>query len=126
VAIYTRVSTEEQASGHSLDTQRDTLCTWAQSQGWAVTGVYEDPGVSGVDARRRPAFQHMVADAEAGGFDAVLVLRYDRFARSTRDSATYRERLEAAGAVLISYAERTDEGPAGFLTRGMHELLAEY
>lgn len=120
VALYTRVSTEEQAAGHSLSTQHDTLAAWADAEGWSIVDVYEDPGASGTNVRHRLAFQRMVQDAERQSFDAVLVLRYDRFARSLRDSAIYRERLAGAGVRVLSYSERTQDGPAGFLTRGMH------
>ena len=47
VALYARVSTEEQArSGLSIDTQLDNLRRWAAERGHVVAGEYVDPGVS--------------------------------------------------------------------------------
>ena len=128
VALYLRVSTHEQAKGHSLDSQRDTLREWAEAEGWSVTAVYADPGASGTTVMGRPDFQRMVADAELGEFDAVMVLKLDRFARSRGDSAVYRSRLERAGVALLSYSEPTDglSRSAALLTNGLHELLAEH
>ena len=96
VALYLRVSTAEQAKGHSLDSQRDTLRDWARAEGWNAVSEYDDPGASGTSVDRRPGFLKMVDDAEAGRFDAVLVLKLDRFARNRGDAAIYRERLERA------------------------------
>ena len=75
VALYGRVSTAEQAQGHSLDSQRNGLMDWAAREGWIVVGIYEDPGASGTTVAGRAGFLRMVADAQARKFDAVLVQR---------------------------------------------------
>ena len=50
VALYIRVSTEEQAkSGYSLPEQLRTLSEYAARQGWEVVEVIEDAGDSGAD-----------------------------------------------------------------------------
>ncbi len=128
VAAYVRVSTAEQARGHSIDSQRDTLRQWAQAEGWTVAAVYEDAGASGTTATGRPKFLRMIEDAADGAFDAVLVLKLDRFARNRGDSAIYRTRLESAGVQLLSYNEKTDglSRAAALLTIGLPELLAEH
>ena len=48
VAIYCRVSTEEQASeGYSITAQLQTLRNYAGLYGWQVVKEYVDEGVSG-------------------------------------------------------------------------------
>ena len=128
VALYLRVSTAEQAQGHSLDSQRNALTAWAAKEGWEVVAVHEDPGASGTSVTGRPGFQRIIADAQAGKFDAILVLKVDRFARNVRDSSVYREVLADCGVRLRSLTEPTleDEGPASFLTQGMFDLQAEF
>ena len=128
VALYLRVSTDEQAKGHPLDSQRDTLREWARAEGWNAVCDYDDPGASGTSVERRLGFLRMIQDAEAGRFDTVLVLKLDRFARNRGDSAIYRKRLERAGVELLSYNERTDglSRSAALLTNGLQELLAEH
>ena len=128
VALYLRVSTDEQAQGHSLDSQHQELTDWARSEGWEVAEVYEDAGASGTTVAGRASFLRMVRDAQAGAFDAILVLRVDRFARSVRDSAVYRELLSDCGVQLKSKTEPTpgDDTPAGFFTNGLFDLSAAY
>ncbi len=128
VALYLRVSTAEQAKGHSLDSQRHTLREWARAEEWSVVSQYEDPGASGTSVDGRPGSQKLIADAEAGRFDAVLVLKLDRFAQNRGDAAIYRKRLGQAGVALLSYNERTDglSPSAAMLSNGMHELIAEH
>ncbi len=126
VALYLRVSTAEQTRGHSLDSQRSLLTDWAKREGWEIVEEYEDPGVTGTTARKRPAFLRMIDDAEYQQFEAVLVLRLDRFARNRIEAPVYREQLASAGVKLLSLQEPTPDGPAGFLMEGMHELLAAY
>ena len=128
VALYLRVSTSEQTKGHSLDSQRTELVAWARSQGWEIAKVYEDAGASGTSVEGRTGFQQMIADAQAGSFDAVLVLKVDRFARSMRDATLYRELLNDHGVQIKS---RTEPGvgertPAGFLMGGMSDLWSEF
>ena len=127
VALCLRVSTTEQTKGHSLDSQRDTLKTWAGREGWIVAAVCEDPGTSGTNAASRPAFHRMVADAQAGKFDAILVLKNDRFARSTRDAPLYREVLADCGVRVLSNSEPTVGGGANaFFMEGISDLNAAY
>lgn len=128
VALYLRVSTTEQAQGHSLDSQRSALIAWANSEGWEISAVFEDAGASGTAVQGRAGFLKMISAAQAGGFDAILVLKVDRFARSTRDSAIYRELLNDCGVRLLSKTEPTvgDGTPAGFLTHGIFDVISEH
>ena len=128
VAIYARVSTQEQAKGHSIGDQVDRLTEWAAAEGWEVLATYADPGASATSVRKRPQFLQMIEDAEAGQFDRVLVRELSRFARNRGDAAIFRKRLEHAGVKLLSYQERTEglSWPAALITNGMHELMAEH
>ena len=84
-AIYTRVSTEEQAEeGYSLAAQDERLRSHAKSEGWAVDKLYMDDGYSAA-SRNRPALKRLLLDAARRRFDAVLVYRIDRLSRSLKD-----------------------------------------
>ncbi len=85
VAIYTRVSSEEQAlEGYSLDAQLHRLRAYCTSQGWTVADVYTDEGISAKDMER-PELQRMLADIRDNKVDVVLVYKLDRLTRSVRD-----------------------------------------
>lgn len=56
VAIYCRVSTEEQATeGYSITAQLKTLRNYANLYGWEIAGEYVDEGISGKNIKDRPA-----------------------------------------------------------------------
>ncbi|HHF58690.1 MAG TPA: recombinase family protein, partial [Thermoplasmatales archaeon] len=72
VAIYARVSTEDQAKeGFSLDAQLDKLRAYCKARGWKIAGEYIDDGYSGRNVRR-PAYQKMMEEMDK--WDAVLVI----------------------------------------------------
>lgn len=84
-AIYTRVSTQEQADeGFSLDAQLHRLRAYCESQGWTIADIYTDEGISAKDTDR-PELQRMFADIQAGKIDVVLVYKLDRLTRSVHD-----------------------------------------
>ena len=80
VALYSRVSTTEQ----NCAMQVDELRAYCLRRGWDVVEEFTDNGISG-SKESRPALNRLLADAKRRKFDAVLVYRYDRFARSLRD-----------------------------------------
>ena len=70
VAIYIRVSTEEQArEGYSLAAQERSLREKCSREGWEVYDVYADRGISGKDITHRPAMTTMLDDASRHEFD---------------------------------------------------------
>jgi site-specific DNA recombinase len=75
--IYSRVSSEEQVEGFSLDAQRRLLLDYCQAKGWAVAGEYADEGRSARTDKieQRPAFKKLIEDAEAGLLDVVCFHR---------------------------------------------------
>ena len=88
VAIYVRVSTQEQAKeGYSIGEQTDRLKKFCEAHDWLVVNVYTDAGHSGADTNR-PALQSMLSDIRSGKIDKVLVYKLDRLSRSQKDTLT--------------------------------------
>lgn len=86
IAVYVRVSTQEQAKeGYSIGEQTDRLKKYADAHGWMVFKVYTDAGHSGSN-QERPALQDMIDDIKAGKIDKVLVYKLDRLSRSQKDT----------------------------------------
>lgn len=114
VAVYCRVSTDEQAaSGLGLEAQEERCRALAASRGWEVGAVYTDAGVSGtVDPKARPAASRLLAAVEAGEVSAVLVLRLDRVARRAETIHRTLRELQEAGAGLVSVSEPVDTSSA--------------
>lgn len=86
VAIYVRVSTQEQAKeGYSIHEQIDRLTKYCEAHGWEVYKVYTDPGFSGADTNR-PGLQAMLKDVRRGRVNKVVVYKLDRLSRSQKDT----------------------------------------
>jgi site-specific DNA recombinase len=86
-AIYTRVSSEDQVSGTSLDDQVDKCLKQAAVYGWTVaeTNIFVDDGYSGSNMDR-PAITRLRAAIAAGDVDCVMVFKLDRLSRNIRDT----------------------------------------
>lgn len=85
VAIYVRVSTQEQAKeGFSIPAQLESLRAFCKSQGWEITEEYIEEGKSAKDLDR-PKMQEMMKAIKKKKFDLVLVYRLDRLTRSVSD-----------------------------------------
>ena len=81
IALYARVSTKDQEP----ETQLVALREYARARELEILGEFVDVGISGAKDRR-PQLERLMKGAHRREFDAVLVARFDRFARSTRDS----------------------------------------
>ena len=127
-AIYTRVSSEEQAGADkaSLGQQRERCEAYCKAQGWEVAEVYEDAGVSGTKVER-PALGRLLTDAGAGKFEAVVFLKTDRFGRNARDLHNLAHQLRECGVAIASATQAIDTStPAGKAFYGFMATMAEF
>ena len=108
--IYTRVSTEMQVDGFSLDAQRDALAAHARKEGMIIVHEYSDEGKSGKNVVGRPAFQEMMRDIADGKDDVgyVLVYKLSRFGRNTADILQNIELMQSCGAELWSVSDNVN------------------
>jgi site-specific DNA recombinase len=128
-ALYERVSSEEQVEGYSLDAQDRAGRAYCAAHGWEVAKVYRDEGRSARtdDLAKRLAFQQLLADAEAGLLDVVVVHKLDRFARNLRVTLETLERLEQAGVGFGSISEQMDfTTPIGKVILATLAAFAQY
>lgn len=71
IAIYIRVSTEDQAKeGYSLEVRREYLESFTKREGFEVFKIYQDDGISGYFTER-PALKEFLKDAKDKTFDLV-------------------------------------------------------
>jgi len=128
-AVYIRVSTDDQAE-LSPDSQLEAVRAWAEKNGFVVPDqfVFSDEGISGRSAAKRPKFNEMIALAKSADhpFDAILVWKFSRFARSQEESIVYKAMLQKAGVDVISISEPLIEGPFGSLIERIIEWMDEY
>ena len=108
VAIYTRVSSQEQAEkGTSLESQAEQLETFCKAQKWEVFNHYTDPGFSGKDDKR-PGLESLRRDAKVGCFEKVVVWRLDRLARNLRLILGIEAELREEDISLVFIKEMVD------------------
>lgn len=129
-ALYIRVSTHEQEE-LSPDSQRRLLLDYAAAHSMAVKEdyIYQENGVSGRKAQKRPQFLNMIADAksEAHPFDVILVWKFSRFARNQEESIVYKSMLKnKCGVEVISISEPIMDGPFGSLIERIIEWMDEF
>jgi DNA invertase Pin-like site-specific DNA recombinase len=112
VALYCRVSTFDQNS----DIQVRELREYCQRRGWDISTEYVDVGISG-SKDNRPELNKLMLDAHKRRFDAVVVWRFDRFARSVSHLLKALETFQSLGIEFVSYSEAIDTStPVGKMT----------
>lgn len=113
VAIYLRVSTEEQRERQTIHTQRDFAQRYADLHQLAIYQMYADDGISGiVPLPTRPAGHQLLDDARHHRFDQLLVFKLDRLGRDTRLTLDAVAQLEACGVAVRSMTEEFDSQSA--------------
>ena len=113
VAVYLRVSTEEQRERQSIATQREFGERYCQLHSLAVYKSYADDGISGtVPLEKRPEGSQILQDAKHGKFTQLLVYKLDRLGRDTRLILNAVAELEKLGVRIRSMTEEFDTGTA--------------
>jgi site-specific DNA recombinase len=127
VVAYVRVSTERQASeGISLDAQRARIEAWCAMTGANLAAVHTDAGLSGSKASNRPALQEALTQV-CRIHGILVVYSLSRLARSTKNAIEIAEKLEKAGADLVSLTEQIDTtSAAGKMIFRILAVLSEF
>jgi DNA invertase Pin-like site-specific DNA recombinase len=104
-AIYARVSTSNH--GQDVGMQVRELRQFCEARGWQFAGDYLDEGVSG-SKDSRPELNRLMADANRRRFDAVVVWKFDRFARSVSHLLRALETFNSLRIAFVSLSEQID------------------
>ena len=112
-ACYIRVFTagkSRQGDNTSFDqnpeVQEQPLRELTAQRGWELHRVYSDRASGAKE--RRPGLDALMADARRGAFDAVVVWRFDRFARSVKQLVLALEEFRSLGIDFVSQQEALD------------------
>ena len=103
VAIYARVSTDEQDTANQLLQLR----AWCAAAGHEIVNEYIDQAVSGSkSAKKRPKFAALLVDAHKRRFDIVLCWALDRLSREgMMATVDYLQQFASYGVTFHSYTE---------------------
>lgn len=116
VALYIRVSTEEQAKFCiSLAAQEDCLLRYAREHNFKIVNIYRDEGNSArKPVSKRPVMLQLLEDVKTGKVDRILFTKFDRWSRNVREYHNVQAILDAHGvtwqAILENYDTLTADG----------------
>ncbi len=125
VALYARVSGEEQKQGHNIDSQIAEMKQFAAQREWSVVEVYQDEAWSGA-ALARPALDKLRDDAGRKLFDAVLINDVDRLARDVTHLGVIKRDLERAGVKVVFRKIPSENSPTHNLLVNILGSFAEF
>jgi site-specific DNA recombinase len=127
VALYARVSSDQQARDHTIASQLEALRARIQADGSVLDeGLsFIDDGCSGSHLVR-PALERLRDYAAAGAFDRLYVLCPDRLARDYAHQMLLVEELQRCGVGLVFVNFPLDETPEGRLMLQAQAMVAEY
>ena len=128
-AAYIRVSTERQDE-YSPESQKKLIREYAEKHNFEIPEeyVFFDDGISAKSAKKRTAFNQMIALAKEKHppFCAILVWKFSRFARNQEESIVYKNILRKKGIQVISISEPIIDSPFGDLIERIIEWMDEY
>jgi DNA invertase Pin-like site-specific DNA recombinase len=124
IAIYARVSTDEQ----TVDNQLRDLREVAARNGWEIVHEYIDKGISGAKGRdKRPQFDKLIKDAISRRFDLIACWSVDRLGRSLRDLVDFLAEIHAKKVGLYLHQQGIDTStPGGKALFQMAGVFAEF
>ena len=123
VALYARVSTNN--GSQDVEVQLSQLRKYCTQRKFVVYQEYVDHMTGAKE--NRPGFRAMMADVRKRNIDAVLVWKFDRFARSTRALVMALDEFRGLGVDFISFSEQIDTStPMGKAIFTMISAIAEF
>lgn len=110
-AVYLRISRDHSGEQLAVRRQREDCLAIAEQRGWTVVGEYVDNGVSAAArTARRPEYDRMVRDYDAGAFDALVCWDLDRLTRQPRQLEDWIDAATGRGLRLVTANGEADLG----------------
>jgi len=127
VAIYARVSTDEQREGKTIEPQLENCRDYCNRQGYEVVAEFPDDGVSGAKPfDERPEGYRLLELARDGLFDKVVIYCVDRLGRNAVKAGIARGELQRLKTPIEFVSQTFDDSPGGRLQFTMFAGFAEY
>lgn len=125
VVGYCRYSSEGQRDGFSIEAQQRAIREFCEREEYNIIRFYVEEARSGTNDNRE-AFQDMIEDAKLKRFKAIIVHKFDRFARNKYDSVFYKRKLRDLNIKVISICEPLDDSPESVILESLYEGMSEY
>lgn len=99
---YCRISSDPHDKREGTDRQRQDTADMCEMYGWQIADVYVDDDRSASNGQRRPEWDRLLADVEAGKIGAIVVWNQDRGWRKMADLESLRPLLAPRGVLLAT------------------------
>ena len=125
--IYARYSSDKQTED-SIEAQLRACREYAAAHGLNVVGEYIDEAVSGKGSKTasRAGYQKMLRECGKGGFDTILIHKYDRIARSLGEHVNLASKLQSLNINLVATAQDFGTSNEAKIMRTLMWSLSEY
>lgn len=126
--IYARKSSEDKTAT-SIPTQIDYcrgIISSCNLLALSEENIFHEDNVSGMFVDRREEFQKMMALVQAKEIDVIVAMKYDRFARSLKDTTHYVDEVIQNGAILITSDSNIDNSPSGEFMKNILWAFNQY
>src|SRR5262245_18603406 len=107
-AIYCRISSDRSGDGLGVARQEELCRTLAADRGWPVAEVYTDNDRSAYSRKKRPEYERMLGDVEAGLVDAVVCVDLDRLTRRPAELERFIDLANEHDVSLANVSGQTD------------------
>lgn len=108
---YARYSTDHQQR-NSIEYQLDTIRAYCREHEITISATYTDEAETGTNMDR-PGFQAMMAAAERGEFEAVVIYDITRGSRDVGDWFQFRKKMLLLGVQVISATQELGDPTSG-------------
>jgi site-specific DNA recombinase len=127
IAIYARVSSDQQAQHGTIASQLAALQAFATAQGVTIDPdlIFADNGISGTTLVR-PKLDALRDKAAAGEIDQILILNPDRLARKYTHQLMLVEEFKKLGVEITFVNRQIATSPEDQLLLQMQGVIAEY
>ena len=128
VAIYTRVSTDDQArDGYSLGEQLKRITKHCENFEYEIYKIYEEPGISAKNTKDRPKFNQMIEDMKAKKFNMIVAIKIDRISRDLIDFLKFMESAKNYECDVEFILDKVDTSKAtGRMLMNMLAVFAQF
>jgi site-specific DNA recombinase len=127
VAIYARVSSEQQVSAHTIESQLSTLAEKVKADGGILQPDLQfiDEGYSGATLMR-PALERLRDLAAAGSIDRLYIHSPDRLARKYAYQVLLLDEFQKASVEIVFLNRALGDSPEDDLLLQVQGMVAEY
>lgn len=112
-AVYLRISEDKNADGLAIERQRGDCIALVEQKGWTLTRIYADTVSAYLRDVKRPEYEAMRTDFEAGRFDAIAVYDLDRLTRQPRELEDWIDTAKREGLRIVTANGEADLGTDG-------------